>query len=161
MTKVIEIGGTTTDFVGRRLSNFTPRQFSIDGVLCGSMEGFLQSLKCRNPVRQKEIAALSGKVAKDAGQYHNSWKASQLLYWGDGVRHRLSPRFIELIESAYDALYEQDASFRHDLYNLGDAVIRHTIGNLDPLETVLTEVEFIANLNRLRIRVLFEKQAPK
>lgn len=31
-----------------KLSNFAPNEFEMDGVKCGSMEGFLQSLKYRN-----------------------------------------------------------------------------------------------------------------
>lgn len=37
------------------LSNMCDNAFVIDGVQCGSMEGFLQSLKCQDTVRQRLI----------------------------------------------------------------------------------------------------------
>ena len=37
------------------LSNFAPHLFILDGVECCSMEGFLQSLKFKNPEVQKPV----------------------------------------------------------------------------------------------------------
>lgn len=36
------------------LSNFAAHTFIIDGVLCNSMEGFLQSLKYKNQICKKK-----------------------------------------------------------------------------------------------------------
>jgi predicted NAD-dependent protein-ADP-ribosyltransferase YbiA (DUF1768 family) len=46
------------------LSNFAPHPFRVDGVECNSMEGFLQSLKFKNPEMQKYVYA--------------GWKRSQI-----------------------------------------------------------------------------------
>jgi predicted NAD-dependent protein-ADP-ribosyltransferase YbiA (DUF1768 family) len=37
--------GSGNGYPGASLSNFAPHPFTIDGVECASMEGFLQSLK--------------------------------------------------------------------------------------------------------------------
>lgn len=79
---------------GKALSNFFPHRFEIDGVTCGSMEGFLQSLKCQNAEIQRRICSLAGIGAKFAGQLQPDWKVSQLLWWQgqayDKSRGRLS-----------------------------------------------------------------------
>lgn len=48
----------------RYSSNFTENHFVFDGVECGSMEGFLQSLKHPEPEVQERICSLVGKYAK-------------------------------------------------------------------------------------------------
>lgn len=46
------------------LSNLYDNSFCYDGVECGSMEGFLQSLKYKDIEEQRHICRLSGKEAK-------------------------------------------------------------------------------------------------
>ena len=48
--------GSGKDYPSNALSNFAPHPFVIDGVECNSMEGFLQSLKFKEPEMQKEGA---------------------------------------------------------------------------------------------------------
>ena len=38
-----------SDYPAQVLSNLCSNPFTFDGVLCGSMEGFLQSLKQQSP----------------------------------------------------------------------------------------------------------------
>ena len=64
MKKIIDIY-SKGDYPANVLSNFYPNEFVIDGVRCGGMEGFLQSLKFRRKGRQEAVAALSGKEAKE------------------------------------------------------------------------------------------------
>jgi len=40
------------------LSNFAPHPFVVDGVICNSMEGFLQGLKFNNPDMQEYVCSL-------------------------------------------------------------------------------------------------------
>ena len=56
------------------LSNFSPNVFMLDNVECSSMEGFLQSLKVKNKIKQQEICKLYGKQAKNAGKRKFWWK---------------------------------------------------------------------------------------
>lgn len=61
------------------LSNFTPHPFEIDGVQCASMEGFLQSLKYKNPDMQQYVCTLVGEKAKLKGK-EKKWYNEQILY---------------------------------------------------------------------------------
>ena len=60
--------GSQNGWPASALSNFAPHPFIIDGVECASMEGFLQSLKFKNPEMQKEVCKLVGKAAKFKGK---------------------------------------------------------------------------------------------
>lgn len=60
--------GSGNGYPESALSNFAPHKFTIDDVECNSMEGFLQSLKFKNPDMQKEVCKLVGKAAKFKGQ---------------------------------------------------------------------------------------------
>ncbi len=155
-TRLIEIGGFTQNPIGKRLSNFHARPFTIDGVNCGGMEGLLQALKCKDIKRQKEICALVGKEAKKAGREFNSWKDDQMLNFLGDTFHRSSRGYLIFITRAFDTEYEQDPSLRDDLLALGDAQIWHSIGNPDMRDTTLTEVELMFQLERLRNRALRE-----
>lgn len=63
----LAIGGRTSKGPAARLSNFTKRHFVFDGVQCASLEGALQSLKFREPGKQREICALVEIKAKKVG----------------------------------------------------------------------------------------------
>ena len=54
--------GSGNGYPESALSNFAPHKFTIDNVECNSMEGFLQSLKFKNPDMQKEVCKLVGKA---------------------------------------------------------------------------------------------------
>lgn len=133
------------------LSNFAAYEFMVDGILCASMEGFLQSLKFMRKSKQKQICRLVGKEAKNApGRLRNlRWKLTQNLYW-NGVKYkRDSAEYQDLIARAYDALYE-NAQFRAALASTQNAELCHSIGGQNSRTTVLTEAEFIGQLYRLR-----------
>nr|MDE7380037.1 hypothetical protein [Clostridia bacterium] len=50
---------------------------------------------------------------------------------------------------AYEQLF-CNADFRQALEDAGDCPLAHTMGKHDKKKTILTEKEFIDNLNRLR-----------
>ena len=132
------------------LSNFYAHPFKIDGVACGSMEGFLQSLKFKDICEQQLVCSLVGPDAKSMGKYRDTeWKVSQTLWWYGVSYPRESEAYQLLITRAYDALFT-NPQFQDALRALGNEPIMHSIGENDPRETVLTEAEFCAQLNRLR-----------
>lgn len=151
---MIDIKGNNPDPRSARLSNFTDRPFDFDGVSCAGIEGILQALKCPDPEMQKEICALPGFEAKHAGVLFNNWKGEQILWWQGQPYFRSAREYLELITRIYDAVYAQDLSFATDLSATGYEDLCHSIGNPDMRDTVLTEVEMIYQLNRLRIRAL-------
>ncbi len=89
------------EYPSNMLSNFAPHEFEIDGVKCGGMEGFLQSLKYRNTTKQKAICALSGKEAKSAGSKKWLWKWTHNIWWRGKKIKRTSGEFAKLIDRAY------------------------------------------------------------
>lgn len=155
---MIDIKGSAADPRAARLSNFTDRTFVFDGVACAGLEGLLQSFKCCDPEIQLEICALKGREAKRRGREYDHWKETQLLWWQYQLFPRCSRRYHELVTRVYDTVYSQDESFKVDLLAVGYEDICHSIGNTDMRETVLTEVEMIYQLNRLRIRALRDRQ---
>lgn len=71
---------STGNYPSNALSNFVAHKFTIDGVICNSMEGFLQSLKFKSKEMQEVVCTYIGSGAKKKGSNKN-WKASQTLYW--------------------------------------------------------------------------------
>lgn len=147
---VLDIRSTGSGVSGR-LSNFTERHFVLDGVECGSIEGVLQSFKCSDEEKQKEICRLSGGAAKHAGTGYEWWR-ERALYW-KGVRYeRLSDDYRRLLDRLYDAVYEQDEAFRRDILAVYGMAIDHSMGHASPQRTILTRGEFIGELKRLSVR---------
>ena len=154
---MLDISSKSTDPCAARLSNFTDRPFVFDGVQCAGLEGPIQAFKCQDPMMQEEICALRGKDAKRRGQDFR-WQDSGLLWWKGRSYDRFSRDYSDLITRLYDAAYDQVTEYRTDLYCVTYVDIRHTMGNTDMRATVLTEVEMIHQLNRLRIREMHRRK---
>jgi predicted NAD-dependent protein-ADP-ribosyltransferase YbiA (DUF1768 family) len=137
-----------TDWPASALSNFAPHKFVIDGIPCNSMEGFLQSLKFKNPEMQKEVCKLVGKAAKFKGKNKN-WQHTQKLWWQGKEIDRHGLEYQELLDRAYQAL-AQNEGFRRALLATGNAVLTHSIGKKDPHKTILTQKEFCSRLMKIR-----------
>lgn len=151
---VLDCHSRAGDPVARSLSNFTRRLFVLDGVVCGSMEGFLQSLKCSDLAQQEALAYRVGYPAFKLGQSFNGWKREQLLYWRDVPYARDSLTYQDLLDKAYDAQYDQSPDLRELLRQTAGKQLRHLRGKHDSHDTVLTESEYVARLERLRWRAL-------
>lgn len=131
------------------LSNFFANSFIFDGVECGSMEGFLQSLKFRNERKQKKVCEKSGSMAKAAGKRKFLWKFTGNVFWKGVKIKRESQTFDLLINRAYEALYIQSPSFRTALLATKGKKLTHSLGKKDKSKTILTEKEFIDCLIKL------------
>lgn len=151
---MLDIKGNDKDPRVARLSNFTKRAFVFCDVACAGLEGILQALKCQDSEIQKEICALNGREAKRRGLEFDGWKESQRLWWDDMAFDRAGREYSNLITDIYDTAYVQDASFKTDLLAIGYEDICHSIGSANMQNTVLTEVEMLYQLNRLRLRAL-------
>jgi len=123
----------------------------MDGVQCGSMEGFLQALKFECVANQHEVCALVGKAAKVKGRTRNAeWKERQRLWWaGDGFS-RGADKYQTLLDRAFAAMFEQCPEFRAALVATGCATLQHSMGKSSGIATVLTEFEFCTRLTELR-----------
>ena len=140
--------GSGAGWPSAALSNFAPHPFVIDGVACASMEGFLQSLKFKEPDMQIEVCKLVGKAAKFKGKKKKWWR-TQTLYWKGVEYKRDSEEYQELLDRAFDALAE-NTSFQKALLATNNATLTHSIGKSKMQETVLTKQEFCSRLMKIR-----------
>jgi predicted NAD-dependent protein-ADP-ribosyltransferase YbiA (DUF1768 family) len=140
------------NYPSNKLSNFAGHRFTIDGVVCNSMEGFLQALKFSNPDMQEEVCKLVGFAAKKRGKDKN-WRRSQKLHWMGVDIKRDSQTYQDLLDRAYEALATQSEGFRKALLASGDGILTHSIGRRKKNETVLTTNEFCSRLMKLRERI--------
>ena len=141
--------GSKSGYPSSALSNFAGHAFTIDNVLCNSMEGFLQSLKFKNPEMQVEVCKLIGIKAKMKGKGKNWWK-TQKLHWKGKEIDRHSQEYQSLLNKAYQAMYNQSEGFRNALNASKGATLTHSIGKNKESSTVLTEREFCSRLTKLR-----------
>lgn len=156
MEKYIDIY-SKGEYPANALSNFYPHAFIMDGVVCGSMEGFLQSLKYRSVNKQRVVCALVGKEAKAKGAKKRLWKWTGRVYWQGKRYHRNGIEFFELLTRAYGELYRQNTDFRTALKASVGATLAHTMGATNPKKTILTENEFIRLLIALQKEACDEK----
>ena len=142
--------GSGSGYPAGSLSNFAPHPFEIDGVKCNSMEGFLQSLKFESVEMQRYVCTLVGKAAKFKGK-KKKWYQKQELYWNGRTYKRDSSAYQNLLNRAYNRLFENDG-FRRALQATNGATLEHSIGRNKSSETVLTKSEFCSRLTNLRDR---------
>jgi predicted NAD-dependent protein-ADP-ribosyltransferase YbiA (DUF1768 family) len=140
--------GSGKGYPSSALSNFAPHPFTIDGVECNSMEGFLQSLKFKNPDMQREVCKLVGKKAKFKGKKKKWWR-TQTLWWMGKELDRHGKEYQDLLDRAFSEL-AQNNKFKKALLATGDAVLKHSIGKSDASKTILTRSEFCKRLTWLR-----------
>lgn len=143
----MDIGSGNT-YPANSLSNFSPHPFTIDGVECNSMEGWLQSLKFKSPDMQREICKLVGYAAKKKGK-KKKWWMDQKLYWQGKEIERHSQEYQVLLDRAYDKL-SKNSGFKRALLASGNATLTHSMGRIDASKTVLTTREFCSRLTKLR-----------
>lgn len=113
------------------------------------MEGFLQSLKFKNPDMQEHICTLVGAKAKKSGANKN-WQRDQTLYWRGQSIKRDSQEYQDLLDRAYLAMFSQNTKAQKALLATGDANLTHSIGRRKINETVLTAQEFCSRLMEIR-----------
>jgi len=140
--------GSGSGYPASALSNFAPHPFEIDGVQCNSMEGFLQSLKFESVEMQRYVCTLVGKAAKFKGK-KKKWYQKQELYWNGETYKRDSTAYQNLLNRAYNKLFENEG-FRRALQATNGANLEHSIGKNKSSETVLTRQEFCSRLTYLR-----------
>ena len=143
--------GSGSKYPSNALSNFAPHPFIIDGVECASMEGFLQSLKFKEPEIQKYVCTLVGKAAKFKGK-KKKWFRDQTLYWRGVAIPRDSVEYQQLLDRAFDALAE-NTGFQRALLASGNSTLTHSMGKNDSSKTVLTTREFVSRLTKIRDRL--------
>lgn len=130
------------------LSNLCCNSFRLDGMTCTCMEGFLQSLKRKDPDMQRRICLMKGGNARKMSVA--SWQADQTVWWQGQAINRQSEAYQQLILRAYQAMFEQSERFREALMQTRGITLVHTCGEPDPYKTILTPSEFCNVLMNLR-----------
>ena len=143
--------GSKNSYPAGKLSNFTGFKFIFDGVECASMEGLLQGFKFENLEAQIITCGMVGYNAKKKGRGRNKrWQSLQTLWWNGKSYSRKSKDYQNLLNRAYNELYNQNEHFRKALKDAKSAIFTHSIGNNNEKETVLTEREFCYRLQYLK-----------
>ena len=157
--KAIDIWSKDT-YPSNVLSNLCSNGFKFDGMLCGSMEGFLQSLKQKDINKQRQICSMKGKNAKKMTT--NAWQCDQIVWWKGNAIDRQSEDFIKLVRAAYQCMFEQSERFRMALMETRGMTLYHSRGEVNPYKTILTEQEFCEVLAAIRESYdMREKIVPK
>lgn len=142
---------SSSPWPSRDLSNFAAWPFVLDGVACGSMEGFVQGLKFEDPDEQASVCGMAGYAAKKRGSNRNAaWQQNHTVWWRGQPLDRFSPGYQRLLDRAYAALVLVNPGFQRALLATGDLKISHRIGSVDPRFTVLTQEEFCSRLMSIR-----------
>ncbi|MDY4852366.1 MAG: hypothetical protein SO188_05940, partial [Prevotella sp.] len=130
------------------LSNMYSNGFLFDGMECGSMEGFLQSLKRKELDKQRQICSMKGGNARKMSV--TSWQTDQIVWWKGQAIDRQSEEYQQLIRRAYQAMFEQSERFRAALMQTRGITLVHTSGEPSSYKTILTPLEFCGILTDLR-----------
>ena len=130
------------------LSNLCSNGFRLDGLVCGSMEGFLQSLKRKELDKQRQICSMKGGNARKMSV--TSWQTDQVVWWKGQAIDRQSEEYQRLIRRAYQAMFEQSERFRAALMQTRGITLVHTSGEPSSYKTILTPSEFCGILMDLR-----------
>ena len=137
-----------SDYPADVLSNLCSNGFRFDGMVCGSMEGFLQSLKQKDKDKQRQICSMKGKNAKKMAS--TGWQTEQIIWWKGVAIDRQSNEYMQLERRAYLAMFEQNERFRTALMSTRGQKLFHSRGESNPFKTILTEDELCTILTELR-----------
>lgn len=130
------------------LSNMCDNEFCLDGLICGSMEGFLQSLKQKDRDKQRQICFMKGGNARKHSVI--SWQAEQMVWWKGVAIDRQSEEYQKLLRRAYQAMFHQNERFHAALMSTRNVTLTHSSGEKNPYKTILTEQEFCQILKEMR-----------
>ncbi len=137
-----------SDYPASVLSNLCSNEFCFDGMGCGSMEGFLQSLKQTDKDKQRQICLMNRKEAKKMSS--TGWQTDQVVWWKGKAINRQSEQYLQLIRRAYQSMFYQNENFSSALMSTKKMMLFHSRGESNPFKTILTEQEFCQILTELR-----------
>lgn len=132
------------------LSNLCGNDFCFDGIQCGSMEGFLQSLKIHDEKFQRRVCLCK---ARDLDLYSiPEWNGSHPLWWKGKKLNRHSSEYMEFLGKAYQDLFLWCGRFRDALMSTEGKQLFYYSGQTDSNKTILTDQEFCSILTAVRNR---------
>lgn len=131
--------------IAKALSNLCPYDFLINGVKCASMESFIQSLRIKDELLQKEICKKTGPFCYSIRTMFDDWRVTQKVYWKGIEYDRHSLEYTLLLRNAYKNLYTYSNTFKYALNKAKEEkyTLIHSVGCTDKNETLLTPQEYI------------------
>lgn len=133
----------------KMLSNLYPYDIRFDGRKLGSLEGFFQGIKFKNPKIQKEVLkyfGINALITKGASDYN--WKETGIIYWKGKPIDRFSEEYDELTIRLYISAIQNEL-YRSALKTCHKKIV-HIIGDENKKDSVFTREEFERMLNALR-----------
>lgn len=137
------------------LSNFAHTPFTLDGVPCASVEGFIQGLKCESPEKQLRICARHGYEAKRAGTRKRNQKVRRLqtVWWrGEPIEFR-SEAYYQLVLRAIRQKFASNEAASAALSGTGSAQLVHETGKPEKPGTSLPAQRFVEMLTEIRLEL--------
>lgn len=108
--------GLDKEYPANVLSNMSTNAFLFDGILCASMESFLQSLKSQDPARQRCICC---KDPRSARLRVAGWLPEWGLWWNGTRLCHTRGTLQALITRAVETLFIQNEDFQTALLTTG------------------------------------------
>lgn len=142
--------------IGKLMSNFASRPFTLDGRRYESVEGFYQGLKWSDPAQRVEIAKLSGAEAKSAGR---GSKAKSFEYDGTTIEFRSAEHYA-LMKRAIKASLEQNPQVMQEFLQTYPRPIEHKTGRRDNPNSGYPNSVFVSTLAEVRAELLPKAIAP-
>jgi predicted NAD-dependent protein-ADP-ribosyltransferase YbiA (DUF1768 family) len=138
------------------LSNFADTPFTLDGVTCASVEGFIQGLKEQKPDKQRRICLRNGFEAKRASSRRRNRRVreSGIVWWQGRAVSFKSEEYYQLIERGIRAKLDQNATARQALFDTRNAELVHDTGRPESPNTSLPSERFVSILMKIRTELL-------
>jgi hypothetical protein len=154
----VDISYESTNSIAASLSNLFPYNFDFRGYKVKSVEGVLQALKHKDIKEQQLIFNYAGKDAYHvrASSFNDDWREMGYLYFDGKQIDRFDIPYQNLLNELYLAV-GSNPLFASTLKHTGKRELLHSIGILNPTETILTPREYIERLKIIREALITDK----
>jgi predicted NAD-dependent protein-ADP-ribosyltransferase YbiA (DUF1768 family) len=143
----LNVASSAHEEIGKQLSNFAARRFTLDGRSYASVEGWYQGLKWPERAKRAEIARLSGGAAKRAGG--GAPKEASFVYEGRSYAFG-SAEHHALIKAAIKASLAQNPEVKAAFIETHPRPIVHVLGRPEKAGTSLPGTKFARILEEIR-----------
>jgi len=152
----LNVASHAAEEIGRHLSNFTARRFTLDGRSYVSIEGWYQGLKWPEAAKRAEMAKLSGSRAKNAGD--GAPKSATFVCGGQTFVFG-SPEHHALIKTAIRASLNQNPEVKAAFIETHRRPIVHQLGRPERAGSSLPGTKFASILEEIREEFVAERGA--
>jgi predicted NAD-dependent protein-ADP-ribosyltransferase YbiA (DUF1768 family) len=149
--KPLNVASGAFESIGKNLSNFAERPFTLDGRTYASVEAFYQGLKWPDAAKRAEVAVLTGKEAKFSAR--EAPKSQTFEY--EGQTYKLgSPEHHQLIKRAIRESLEQNPAIMKEFLETSPRPIEHKTGRRENPRSAFPGSTFTRILTELRTELL-------